>query len=156
MRRCTCERCEVGQPEKEGDCHLCWLYHNVRKYRVHWGGPEEGPDLPIPKRGGGTRQTPSGPGTELKHLLASIGITEASGCGCGAKAAEMNRWGVAGCKEHRAEIIAWLREQQQKAGWAATLTAGINAVAAGLWLNPLDLLGSLVDEAIRRASRTAE
>jgi hypothetical protein len=98
-------------------------------------------------------RTPAGPGTELKTLLAGMGITEASGCNCGSKAALMDAWGVEGCRSRQPEIVAWLAEQQKARGWGATLAAGLKAITSGLAfsLDPLDPLGSLVDEAIRRA-----
>jgi hypothetical protein len=94
-----------------------------------------------------------GPGAELKTLLAEMGVTEQSGCGCGSRALQMDAWGVEGCKARRAEIVAWLAEQQKARGWGATLAAGLKAITSGLAfsLDPLDPLGSLVDEAIRRA-----
>lgn len=99
--------------------------------------------------------TDGGPGTELKSLLALLGFGEAGSCGCGDKARQMDRWGVAGCREHRDEIVAWLTEQQGKQGWKAQVLAGVRAAQAGLWLNPLDPAGSLLDEAIRRAEAKA-
>lgn len=156
QRPCACDRCGIGTEEQSGDCHLCWLYHNVRKYSVHWGGPEEGPDLPIVRNGRVQQPRPAaGPGTELKRLLLDLGITGWSGCGCESMAAKMNRWGPEGCREHRVEIVAWLNEKQAALSWTEKLTAAVNAVAAELWLNPLDPAGSLVDEAIRRTENPA-
>src|SRR5437879_2474819 len=61
-----------------------------------------------------------GPGTELMRLLSNLGLQPASGCDCAARAAQMNQWGVSGCREHRVEIVAWLDEQKRKAGWLVT------------------------------------
>ena len=95
---------------------------------------------------------PSGPGTELKALLASLGLTPASGCDCNARAAQMNAWGVAGCRERRAEIVAWLREQATKASWSLAAVAAWKALKGfRRWFRVRDPLGSIVDEAIRRA-----
>ena len=80
----------------------------------------------------------TGPGSELKQLLAELGQSVTVDCGCEDKAHQMNVWGVAGCREHRAEIIAWLQEAAAAKGWAASLAAQIAS-------------GWLVDEAIRRA-----
>jgi hypothetical protein len=95
----------------------------------------------------------SGPGTELLLLLSSLGIAEKPGCGCKAKAATMNAWGVDGCRERRDEIVDWFRENQDKFGWREKLAAATAAVASGLAfrINILDQFGSIVDEAIRRA-----
>jgi len=92
----------------------------------------------------------SGPGTELTALLASLGIAPLSNCPCKARACQMDAWGPAGCREHRAVIIGWLNESWN---WKAAAGAARQAVVSGLAtrLNPLDPVGSLVDEAIRRA-----
>jgi len=79
-----------------------------------------------------------GPGTELKKLLALIGITSAPDCACRAHAAEMDRreqeapgW----CAANLDTIVGWLREQ---------------ATARGLPF--LDAAGKML---IRRAIRNA-
>lgn len=63
---------------------------------------------------------PSGPGTELKRILTRLGITETGGCGCTDMLRRMNAWGVAGCREHREEIIAYLRAKAAERGWVLT------------------------------------
>lgn len=80
----------------------------------------------------------AGPGTELKALLHSFGITSDVQCGCTDKAHAMDLWGIEGCKEHRAEIIGWLQEAAKAKGWAAQVAA----MAGSGWL---------VDTAIQRA-----
>lgn len=92
----------------------------------------------------------AGPGTELKARLAELGITDTDDCGCDAKVCQMDRWGVAGCREHRRDIVGWLKAQQMRRGWGAKLTAAAVAVRQP-WFRLLDPLGSLVDEALRRA-----
>jgi hypothetical protein len=94
-----------------------------------------------------------GPGTELKKLLAELGITSFKGCDCESKAAQMNRWGVEGCRERFYTLRGWIVEAQEKAGWLATITAAANAATSGLALqiDPLDVPGSLVRLAIERA-----
>lgn len=61
----------------------------------------------------------SGPGTELKKLLAKIGISESPTCSCNARAAEMNLreqetpgW----CEANLDKIVGWLREQAEARG----------------------------------------
>ncbi len=84
----------------------------------------------------------SGPGTELKKLLARVGITSAPDCACNARAAEMDRreqetpgW----CEANIDTIVGWLREQAQARG-----------------LPFLDLAGRvLVRRAIKNARRNA-
>lgn len=105
----------------------------------------------------GEPPVPRGPGTELKKLLAQLGVVAAGvPCDCNAHAAQMDAWGADGCREHRGETVAWLREGQTKWGWAAKLKAAALAVVTGLaftldWSDPFP---SLVDEAIRRSEFT--
>jgi len=58
----------------------------------------------------------SGPGTELKKLLAKVGITATPDCACNARAAEMDRQGVEWCEANVDTIVGWLREQAQARG----------------------------------------
>jgi hypothetical protein len=57
-----------------------------------------------------------GPGTELKKLLARVGITNAPDCPCNDRAAEMDRQGVEWCEAHLNTIVGWLREQAEARG----------------------------------------
>jgi hypothetical protein len=57
-----------------------------------------------------------GPGTELKKLLATVGITASPTCSCNARAAEMNARGVDWCKANIDTIVGWLREEAAKRG----------------------------------------
>lgn len=97
---------------------------------------------------------PLGPGTELKTLLASIGLTP-QGCRCETRVAQMNQWGIEGCRQpaNREAIINWLRTEEKKRGWGERLKAGLLTITTGLIaeLSPTDHLGSLVDVAISRA-----
>jgi len=80
-----------------------------------------------------------GPGTELKKLLAKVGVTATPDCSCNARAAEMDRQGVEWCEANLDTIVGWLREQ---------------ATARGLPF--LDLAGRLlVRRAIANARRIA-
>lgn len=90
-----------------------------------------------------------GPGTELKHLLAELKITEKIGCGCNALIVEMNALGVEGCRlpENRDRILAAMRGKLPEWGLVEKLRAGILAAWNGV---PLSLEG-LYDEAVRRA-----
>jgi hypothetical protein len=58
----------------------------------------------------------SGPGTELKKLLAKVGIVATPDCSCNARAAEMDRQGVEWCEGNIDTIVGWLREQAQARG----------------------------------------
>jgi hypothetical protein len=57
-----------------------------------------------------------GPGTELKKLLAKVGITASPDCACNARAAEMDRQGVEWCESNLDTIVDWLREQAEARG----------------------------------------
>jgi len=57
-----------------------------------------------------------GPGTELKKLLAKVGITSTPDCSCTARAAEMDRQGVKWCEANIDTIVGWLREQAEARG----------------------------------------
>lgn len=67
----------------------------------------------------------SGPGTELKKLLARIGITSTPNCSCNRVAREMDQWGPEECKkpERMAQILAAMREnaEKRKLPWIETL-----------------------------------
>ena len=58
------------------------------------------------------------PGTELKKLLARIGITSTPDCSCNRVAREMDQWGPDECEkpERMAEILAAMRENAEKRG----------------------------------------
>jgi hypothetical protein len=57
-----------------------------------------------------------GPGTELKKLLAKVGIVPSPDCSCNARAAEMDSQGVEWCEANLDTIVGWLREQAQARG----------------------------------------
>lgn len=137
-----------GEPRPEV-CAVCRKYVTSEPHRRLW-------DADRPKRTPAKRPAPAapdhGPGTELVAMLASVGI-EPDSCKCKARARAMNAWGVEGCNRKRAEIVAWLTAEREARGWREKLKAAGWAVLTGLVVrvNPLDQLGSLVDEAIRRA-----
>lgn len=99
-------------------------------------------------------RTQAGPGTELKKLFSELGIRDFVGCGCEKHAAQMNAWGVDGCRANFDTIHGWISEAQVKSGWLTTITAAAAATTSGLVLrlDPLDVAGSLVRLAIERAS----
>jgi hypothetical protein len=80
-------------------------------------------------------------------MFSQVGVSSREGCNCDLHIDQMNRWGVEGCREHREEILGWLREGAKNYGWLEKLQAGINAKRLGLPLTIEDLL----DESIRRA-----
>lgn len=56
----------------------------------------------------------SGPGTELKRLLARIGINHAPNCSCNARAQEMDQRGPDWCTANLDIILRWLQEEAQR------------------------------------------
>lgn len=69
-----------------------------------------------PKPGFATTPQPVGPGTELKKLLARVGITATPNCSCNARARTMDANGCEWCENHIDEIVGWLREEATKRG----------------------------------------
>lgn len=93
-----------------------------------------------------------GVGDRLQLILAGLSIKK-KGCGrCDEMIGRMNAWGVAGCREHRAEIAEHLKTAYEELTWSEWLLAIARAATNGLVLriNPFDRIGSLVDEAIRQ------
>lgn len=97
------------------------------------------------------------PGTALKHLLESIGISPKSGCPCEDLAGRMDKWGVQGCLERKTRIASSLREHQTKWSWPEKWAAGLSAVANGLAFKlaryPLNPFLGLVEEAIEQSPK---
>lgn len=156
-RPCGCNRYQPGHPYVEGrDCRLCWKYHqNMRFHKAHGGkGQWLGGTIvegDFPQASPSPTPPQEGPGTELKSLLSQLGLVAGKGCACNSKAAQMNEWGAEGCKARRGEIVGWLEEQRRKQGWGQILSSAVLALKAGIFLNPLDPVGSLVDLAIQRS-----
>jgi hypothetical protein len=113
-----------------------------------------------------------GPGTELKAILASVGINPSPTCDCNAYMRQMDEWGISECVERHAEIVQRLREKADQWGWnnfitkkaegdaethqftlAEKIKIGWKSITTGIafkvnWLDPYP---DLVEEAIKRA-----
>lgn len=124
-------------------CRLCWLAKNDERYQKLWAKRNGSPAKAV---------ATSGPGTELKQLLAELGFRAKPDCGCEAKWRRMNEWGVGGCRANLDTILGWLTEAKNQAGWLETIRGAALAVTSGLQIDPLDVEGSLVRIAIERAS----
>lgn len=59
---------------------------------------------------------PSGPGTELKGMLAKVGITATENCTCNKRAKAMDERGVEWCENNIDTIVGWLAEEAKKRG----------------------------------------
>jgi hypothetical protein len=71
-------------------------------------------------------QSAGGPGTELKALLHTFGITSAPGCPCNEHAQEMDSREAAApgwCEQNMDTILGWLEEQAQARGMPFIRTA---------------------------------
>lgn len=102
-----------------------------------------------------TRPAPkNGPGTELQTLLESMGLKAKKGCSCKAMVRQMNRWGIEGCRENRAWIIARMKDNYKKYSTWEAIKAAVHAKRSGLLkqIKKMDPFGSLVDLAIERAA----
>lgn len=105
-----------------------------------------------------------GPGTELKLILASIDIFPSPGCSCNAMAAQMDRWGVAGCKvpENEAKIIETMKENEESWGWkehwetAGKLAKAQPTVFAKLVFDPTNPQRCLCRAAVKKAIATGK
>ncbi len=91
--------------------HFCDLYQTRPNYRRAWDegrGPSQSIDA--------TAEQPvesSGPGTELKAILAKLHI-KPGGCGCNRRAAEMDRRGPVWCRKNIDKIVGWLMAEAKK------------------------------------------
>ena len=57
-----------------------------------------------------------GPGTELKKILARMGISYDESCPCNAHARQMDAWGEDESERRLEEILGWLRSQAEVRG----------------------------------------
>jgi hypothetical protein len=82
-----------------------------------------------------------GPGTELKRLLARIGIRAGVSCACNSRAAQMDAWGCDECERRLEQVVGWLEQEHRK------------RLAAGETILPWSRLAAVV--VIRLAIRRA-
>ena len=55
-----------------------------------------------------------GVGSELKKLLARVGITSTPNCSCNMRAAMMDTYGIGWCEENLEYLVGFLREEAAK------------------------------------------
>lgn len=71
------------------------------------------------------KSTPSkGPGTELKRLLAKVGIVAGASCKCNAMAARMDYEGGNWCLSNVDEILSVMRDEAQRRSMPFVDTVG--------------------------------
>ena len=147
----TTTTCPRGPACPGAGCGTCALIARDSAYAAGFAASKARPAEKPARRAKLTPVPHAGVGTELTAVLKLLGLGESAGCSCKKWQRRMDAWGVAGCRERRAEIEDHLRGEAKKVGWARSLVAGAKAVAAGLVLNPLDPAPGLLNEAIRRA-----
>jgi len=100
---CECDK-------TSGRCVVCGLPD------AFCGSPRVCVGNAVPEYSAVAAATAGGPGTELKNLLAKVGITASPDCACNARAAEMDRQGVEWCEANLDTIVGWLREEAEARG----------------------------------------
>lgn len=95
----------------------------------------------------------NGVGSQLWKLLESLDIKHNINCPCLDWAERMNNWGPDGCRIIRKEIVEHMKASANNYGWGNITIAIAKSITTGLAfkINPLDIYGSLLDEAIRLA-----
>lgn len=93
------------------------------------------------------------PGDCLGEVLGNLGIQTAPGCGCKDRKAQMNIWGIDGCRANMETIVAWLREQGESASWFTKAKAAANAVVHGYFISTTDPYRSIVEFSLQLAER---
>lgn len=89
------------------------------------------------------------PGRELAKLIKELGV-KIDCKACSELAYKMRVWGVDGCREHRSELVKEISSRLGDVSWFTRIAAATRA-AFTFNIDLLDPVGSLVDEAIRRA-----
>ena len=93
----------------------------------------------------------NGPGRELEKMIGELNLPSL-GCGaCQELAKQMDLWGPDGCREHREHIVRDIRSRANKVKWWDKSKAAL-ALIREPWFDFIDPIGSMVDEAIRRAT----
>jgi hypothetical protein len=116
----------AGRIENEIVLHIDMdVYHAL----VHKYSPKQLPSI--------SGEPMFGPGTELKKLIAKLGLKPASNCKCNARMLKMNVEGIEWCEQNIDTIVGWLKEEAERA------QLSFSAIAAKL----------IIKHAIRNASR---
>jgi hypothetical protein len=88
-------------------------------------------------------------------MLDAIGVQEKADCNCKLVRRRMDEWGVSGCQDpaNQAWIVAQMEANAARYSWLEKVQVAMSAAASPLAfvIDPLDIYGSLVREAIRRA-----
>jgi len=84
--------------------------------------------------------------------LNELGLSSQWCAGCQGRAAQMDLWGVVGCRQNFDTIVKWMEEGYSKLNWLDWGKTVTKCVRTGMVfsLNPLDPCRSLVEEVLRR------
>lgn len=117
--------------------------------------PPKGDPTPAPRS---TPALPDGPGSELERVLKEHRLTRVGCGGCQGLRKRMDRWGPAGCRDRREQILARLRRAYRELTPAETAAAAWHALWSGLAfkVDPRDPAPGLLDEALRRWAARAK
>jgi hypothetical protein len=98
-----------------------------------------------------------GPGTEYATIVHLLGFVEECSA-CQGLRNEMNVLGASGCRRHRDILVQRLKQNAEKKATAwSKVRAAIAAATHGMtFINPRDPVGSIFDEAVRRAQQKAD
>lgn len=121
MRECTCKPtefpfyCERHKVRKSARwVRYCQTRDGFWEAWEDGHGPGQFKDGHQPQRRNRKGKARTGPGTELKKILAKFGIFSKGGCHCKQMAAFMDLWGPDGCEEKMPRILEHLKTEADK------------------------------------------
>lgn len=121
MTGCTCHGpgyCDRhGMRKTEGWYLLCKTREDYFKLWEDGRGPGQKKDKQVTSS---RSKVDNGPGTELKKLFRSWGVSACGGCITTAK--KMDENGPAWCREHIDELVAEVHENATRRGWTTILS----------------------------------
>jgi hypothetical protein len=112
--------------EQLSDTHIRLTAEDFHRLRAEYALPAKAAK-PTPV------QPPSGPGTELKKMLATIGIHATPTCKCNKMAKQMDAWGWEESLKHIDEIVTVMEETAKKRKLPFVRTAGKTLVRIACW-----------------------
>jgi hypothetical protein len=111
--------------EPVSDTHIRLSDEDFDRLRAKYAVPAPKASVPKPQ--------PSGPGTELKKLLATIGIHATPTCSCNKMAKQMDAWGPVESLNHIEEIVDVMEQTAKKRKLPFVRTAGKTLVRIACW-----------------------
>lgn len=151
MTGCVCDLagwCERHKVNKND--HLVKLCKTKQNYWDAWergSGPKQEIDV-------GRRIASAMPkarvGSRLKQRIADLGYVAEQGCGCNSLAANMDRWGIDGCRKRIDEIVDHLEEQAKKAGTLERMAVTLPLVKTQARRFLVDLVTEVINLEVER------